>query len=104
MGQKCNDGSCEPKDGSCDTKGNCGPEDCGTGCSMTDMILRISEEAWTELMKEKMKKALEAQIGEKMDKTAAAGVAASIAKWQHKMEGMGKCKEHTQKIQQSFMG
>lgn len=75
-----------------------------SGCSMTEMVMRTAEEAWEELLLEKMKKEFEKQMGEKMNKIAAAGVTASIEYHLHMMKGKAKCEEHKSKLKQSFMG
>ena len=74
-----------------------------SGCEMTDMIMHIADKAWEELMKEKMKKELEKQIGERMNKVAVAGATASIAYHTHLMEAKMKCEEHKTKLKQAFM-
>jgi hypothetical protein len=101
-------GNC--KEGSCSTSGEekcgSGSSDCGqsSGCEMTDMFMKLGNQAWEELMVEKMKKQWEALRGQNMDKMAQAGVEASMAYWQHKMEGKMKCHESKEKIKQSMMG
>jgi hypothetical protein len=75
-----------------------------SGCEMTDQMMVLANEAWAELVKEKMKKRFEEVSGEKMNKIALASVEASMAYWQHKMKGKQGCMEHTQKMQQAFLG
>ena len=96
--------SCEEKQ--CCSEESCSAESCceeSTGCEMTDMMLKLADEAWSELMKEKMKAAFESERGEKMDAVAKAVVNASIGKWEYKMLGKAKCNEHKEKIKQAFM-
>ena len=83
----------------CD-KGSCH----NTGCGMTDMMLRLADQSWEELIKEKMKKIFEENNGEKMDKIAQSCVASVNTLWQNKMAGMQGKEEAKQKIGQSFMG
>ena len=75
-----------------------------SGCEMTDGMLRLADEAWEELVKEKMKKIFEEHNGEKMNKVAQASVEAATAFWQTKMEGMSRCHESKEKIKAAFMG
>ena len=87
---------------------NCCEDTCNTkkptsGCEMTDMIMHIADHAWAELMKEKMKKEFEKQMGDKMNKVAIASVNASIEYHTHEMEGKIKCEEHKNKLKQAFM-
>ena len=95
MTQECNEGSCN--EGS-----KCGSQ--STGCEMTDMMLNLADEAWKQLMMEKMKAEFEKQRGEKMTRVAAASIEASIAKWEHKMSGKMKCQEAKDKLKAAFMG
>lgn len=67
------------------------------------MMIQMSEDAWSELMLEKMKKEFEKVNGAKMDKAAALAVEASMNHWKGKMEMMGKHKEFGQKLM-SVMG
>ena len=79
-------------------------EKSSTGCEMTDMMMGIADHAWEELMKEKIKKEFEKQIGERMNKVASASASASIAHHTHMMEGKMKIEEHKTKLRQAFMG
>lgn len=96
--QSCSSGSCGS--GSCQSSG-CGKS---SGCEMTDMMMGLSHKAWMCLMKDKMKAELEKHRGEQMNKMAAAIVEASIASWEHKMQGKMQCHEHKEKIKQAMMG
>lgn len=90
-------------------KEKCCKDECNTqkpksGCEMTDMIMSLADQAWEELMKEKIKKEFEKQLGERMNKVALAGANASIAYHMHLMEGKVKCEENKNKLKQAFMG
>jgi len=100
-GQKksCCGGSCGGSSGS-----KCGSKGEGTGCDMTDKILRLSAQAWEQLLLQKMKAEIEKLHGESVQKVAVAGVAAGHAQWEHKMAGKMKCGENKEKIKQAFMG
>jgi len=88
----------------CNTESSCQDNTkCSSGCEMTDMLMKLADNSWEELMKEKMKKVLETKIGKRMDKTAGVIVQASLDYWQHKMQGKAKCEEHKQKIKAAFM-
>lgn len=89
MGE-CNEGSCESQEGGC--------------CEMSAMLMKLADEAWGELMKEKMKKAIEKERGEKMNKVAAVSVQASLAYWEHKMQGKAQCHEFSENLKKAFMG
>ena len=101
MTQECNEGSSKQE---CQTKGgssSCGSK--GSGCEMTDMVMGLTHKAWGQLMVEKMKAELEKTRGEKMNKVAAAAIAASLAKWEHKMSGKVKCQEPKDNLKRAFM-
>jgi len=68
---------CECEEGKCSCSSNCDERgcECGSGCSegqysKLDMFFYLVKEAKMELLKEKMKKRLEASIGKKLDKVA----------------------------------
>ncbi len=75
-----------------------------TGCEMTDMMMCLADEAWKQLMIEKMKAEFEKARGEKMSRVAAASIEASIAKWEHKMAGKQKCQQAKESLKAAFMG
>jgi hypothetical protein len=94
----------ECKDGSCKPKQECNSEKkCSTGCEMTDKMLCLSNQAWAELMKEKMKAAYEKHKGEKMDKMADAVVKATIEKWEVKMKAKMQCHKTKEDIMNAMM-
>ena len=98
---ECNENKCETtKQSSCNTKKSC----CSSGCPMTDGIFKLAEDAWSELMVEKMKDQFEKLMGPKMDKVASAGVKASITFWENKMKSKGEMHKEFENIKQSFMG
>lgn len=82
MGENCcTDESCN--NGSCNSKS---PK---TGCEMTDMLMRMADKAWEELMMEKMKKHWEKSVGPRMDKVAKASVDGSNGYWNAMMQSKG---------------
>jgi len=70
---------------------------------MTDLVMKLANKAWEQLLLEKMKKEIEKLHGTGVQKVAEAGVAAGHAQWEHKMTGKMKCHEHKDKIKQAFM-
>ena len=60
----------------------CGKEECC--CSMTEKMMGLATCAKHDLLKEKMKKLLEAKIGKKLDEVAEVTIEAVIAKMEHK--------------------
>jgi hypothetical protein len=55
-----------------------------------DFLYELADEAWSELMKEKVKKALEKIQGEHMNKTAQVIAEARLAYWGNKMRSQGE--------------
>jgi len=98
--------SCEEKTCETDGSSNCKSSDgcnLNSGCSMSDEIFSIANEAWRELLKEKMKKEFEKQRGEKMNGIAVVGVEGAMNYWQNMMAGKGATQEFQEKLKQAFM-
>lgn len=88
----------ECKEEQCEDKNKC-----STGCEMTDEMMCLANQAWADLMKEKMKVHFEKINGPKMDKVAKVCVEMCMGYWQHKMSGKAQCEEHKEKIKNAFM-
>jgi hypothetical protein len=103
---------CECKEeGCCSTKGCCCETSCGhneegfkTECEVTNGMMKLANEAWGELLKEKMKKVYDKKNGEHMNKLAEVLVDTCTAYWHGKMQEKAKCAEFTEKIKQAMMG
>lgn len=93
----------ECKDGACSTNKECGTNDCESKCEMSKMIFDLANDAWAELMKEKMKAHYEKAIGTRMDKVALVGVEGAIAYWEAQMSNKAKCAEFQDKLKKVFM-
>lgn len=70
---------------------------------MMEIVMKIADHAWKDLMKEKMKAEFDKKIGDRMNKVVAATVDASVAKHMHKKEGHQKHMENKKNIEQAFM-
>lgn len=57
-----------------------------SSCCLTEKLLHLADEAWAELMKEKIKHAMEESCGEAMTKMAKAAACARKTEWQAKLE------------------
>ncbi len=104
MGECCSDEKCcsTQESGDCCESENdscCSSECCGGG-DMADGLMKLADEAWGELLKEKIKKQYEKAAGPKMDKLAAVLAEGAIEYWKAKMEGTAKCAEFKEKIMQ----
>ena len=78
-------GECKT-DNSCETENSCGhgkSQQQEEGCTMAEDLLCLAKSAQHDLLKEKMKKLLEAKIGKKLDQVAEIAVDAVLAHMQH---------------------
>jgi hypothetical protein len=69
---------------------------------MNSMLMDIGDEAWMELMKEKMKKHLEKTNGANMDKIAQIAVEIGTEMWKNKMMQEQKEKENEDKMMKAM--
>ncbi|MFH1094693.1 MAG: hypothetical protein V1728_00570 [Candidatus Micrarchaeota archaeon] len=82
---------------------SCQPKPChGSGCEMTDEMMELADEAWSCLMKEKMKAYLEKMDGKKMDTIAQAAVEVSKAHWGGKMKMKADMREAMEKLRMAM--
>ena len=65
---------------------------------MIDSIKAIANDAWAELLKDKIKEQFEIKTGQKMDKIAEVAADASIEYWKHKIQAKEACKEYEHKL------
>lgn len=99
MGNECCEQSCNTS--CCDS--GCGKDSCCEDESKGKMFMGLANEAWSELMKEKMKAAYQKAIGDKMDRAAAISVEACMAYWKHKMTSEAACAEFEEKLMKAMM-
>ena len=98
--KECEDNKCEIKEKHChEKKKSC----CSSGCEMTDMLMRQADQAWNEVVVEKMKEHFKANLGEKIDQIAAAGVKASTTYWQNKMKAKAEMHQEFENIKKAMM-
>jgi hypothetical protein len=71
-------------------------------CTMAEDILCLAKCAKHELLKEKMKKLLEAKIGKKLDKVAEVAVDAVLACMEHKMAAKHACHQYEENLMAAF--
>ena len=73
---------------------------------MPTMMMYMAQDAWAELMKEKMKAAFDAKRGDKMEAAAQLAVDHSITCWNAKMQGKEvepeKHQEYGKKLMEIF--
>jgi len=61
---------------------------------MSEKLLALADAAWCELMKEKIKKEIEASCGEQMSKVAKLVAETNKAKWAAKISAKQHCQEY----------
>lgn len=64
--------------------------------------MHLAKCAKHDLLREKMKKQLEAQIGKKLDKIAEAAVNALVAEMQQRMAEKKACEQYEEKLASAF--
>ena len=102
MHEECCEESCKSSCG-CGSCSSTEKECCEENMSHSKMMMDLANEAWSELMKEKMKAAYEKAMGDKMSKMAAVGVEACMAYWNHKMKSEASCAEFEEKLKKAMM-
>ena len=106
MGEECEEGKC----GCSSSKCGCGQEQCkcsSDGCcedshGKLDMFMYLVHSAKMELIKEKMKKKLEAMKGKQYDQVADLFVNAMMEKYKDEAESESKREELAQKFEDIF--
>ncbi len=89
MSEQCHTGE------SCGTTAKTTEKDC---CNMPERLLTLADDAWYELLKEKMKAEIQKSCGDNMDKIAKLVTETNCAKWSHMVTGKVKCDEYKQQL------
>ena len=89
----CNENQCTTEKTN-DKSGDC--------CTIAEDLLCLAKQAKHELLKEKMKKEIEAQIGKKLDNVAKIVVEAGIACMEHEIAGKQACNSYKEKLFAAF--
>ena len=71
-------------------------------CDMPEKLLCLADEAWKELLKEKITEEIRATSGEKINKLAKVIVQANKAKWENKIAAKKHCHEYQENLKQVF--
>ena len=94
---------CEDKCCSAGKESCCCECSCSESNDLSKMIMQLANEAWGELMKEKMKAAYDKAVGDKMNKAAQVGVEASMAFWSGKMKEKASFAEFEEKLKKAML-
>lgn len=72
------------------------------GCHCAEKFLEIADEAWKEVLKEKIKTKIVAHKGEHLDKLAEMVAMANGEKWKHMISAKMKCNEFKESLKEFF--
>lgn len=95
----CNEGQCSTDKGSCESDSQ--SSDC---CTLAEDLLCLAKQAKHELLKEKIKKELEAKMGKKLDAVAKVVAEATVACLEHKMAAKEACDDYQSKLHAALKG
>jgi len=65
-------------------------------------LLEMADDAWMEVLKEKIKEQILATNGKKLDELAKIVASSNEARWKYKKSSLGLCHDYKQKIQDFF--
>ncbi len=95
---------CNEEDTCCDeSSAECCDSNSNECCNMAERLLELADEAWFELLKEKIKKEIESTSGAKMNELAKMVAKANCERWSHKIKGKAKCEEFKHNLKSFFM-
>lgn len=97
---ECEENSCCPNETSCSVPPSTS-EEC---CTLAEDLMCLAKAAKHELLKDKMKRLLEAKIGKKLDNVAEVVVEAMLTEWQHKMAGKEACNTYHDALNAALKG
>lgn len=72
-------------------------------CNMPEKLLCLADEAWKEVVKDKIKKEIEKNAGAKLDALAKLVAEANHQKWTHLIEGKQKCDSFKDQVKEVFL-
>ena len=98
MSNQCEEtGTCAtsaPETQCCDSSTEC--------CDMPEKLLALADEAWHEVLKEKIRKEIEESCGEKLNDLARLVATANGQKWSHMIAGKAKCDQYKRSVKEFF--
>lgn len=72
-------------------------------CNMPEKLLCLADEAWKEVVKDKIKQEIEKNSGAKLDALAKLVAEANHKKWTHLIEGKQKCDQFKDQVKEAFL-
>jgi len=70
---------------------------------MPEKLLCLADEAWKEVLKEKIKQEIEKASGPKLTELAKLVTEANHKRWSHLIEGKQKCDEYKQQVKAALL-
>lgn len=67
-------------------------------------LLEVADEAWMEVLKEKIKKHVETKSGKKLDKLAEFIASSNHTRWKNKMGAKKACSDYEEKVAEYLCG
>lgn len=97
----------------CQQEGVCHCQSCGCSkhhhghdeegnCCCAEKLLMVADEAWKEVLKDKIKEKIIAKKGEHLDKLAELIAVTNGEKWKHKISARLKCDEYKDQLKEFF--
>ncbi len=71
-------------------------------CNAPEKLLCLADEAWKEVVKDKIKKEIEKTAGAKLDALAKLVAEANHTKWTHMIEGKQKCDQFKDQVREAL--
>jgi hypothetical protein len=72
-------------------------------CGSPEKLLLLADEAWKELLKDKIKQEIEKSAGQKLNGIAKLVAEANHQRWSFLIEGKQKCDEFTQQVKEALV-
>ncbi len=72
-------------------------------CNMPEKLLCLADEAWKEVVKDKIKQEIEKTAGAKLDALAKLVAETNHKKWAHLIEGKQKCDHFKDQVKEAFL-
>lgn len=98
-------------EGCCSSHSSCHKESCHAErdlehlkCEFSKMLLLLADEAWTEVLKEKIKAHIEAAVGKHLDQLAKVVSDSNHERWKNKMANKKVFYDYEEKVADLFCG
>jgi hypothetical protein len=72
-------------------------------CEIPEKLLCLADEAWKEVLKDKIKQEIEKSSGPKLSALAKLVAETNQRRWTHLIEGKQKCDEYKQQVKEALL-